>query len=68
MENRTKGDIKATIIIVFYVAVGVFSAYMHRDMGLKPDVANYFVGFMIGLAVTFMLQLMWMLIRLHIDD
>jgi uncharacterized membrane protein len=63
-----KGDIKATIIMIAYLIVGVFSAYMHRNMGVKPDVANYFFGFMIGLAVTFLLQLIWMIIRLDIED
>ena len=63
-----KGDIKATIILLAYIAVGITSGYYFQQYTQDKDGASSILGFILGVCVLGLLQCTWGLIRLNVED
>lgn len=70
LDNKTmnKGDIKATIILLIYISVGVLGSYFLNKHNPTKDGKSYFLGFILGITLLALLQCVWNLIRLSIED
>ena len=63
-----KGDIKATIILLVYIVVGVTSGYYVQQYIQDKDGASAVFGFILGVLGLGLLQSIWGLIRLEVED
>jgi len=63
-----KGDIKATVILFAYIAVGIISGYYLEQSSQSKDGVGAFFGFVFGILGLAVLQCIWNLIRLGIED
>jgi len=68
MEKKTKGDIKATLILLTYIGVGCASGYLLESVTLHKDGAGYPLGFFMGILTLRLLKCIWEFIRMDIDD
>jgi hypothetical protein len=66
MNNETKKDIKATIIMLIYIAVGIISGYFLEKQNTDISGVLAICGFVIGICVLGLLHSIWSLIRLEI--
>jgi len=64
MNNETKKDIKATIIMLIYIAVGIISGYFLEKQTTDTSGVGAICGFVIGICVLGLLHSIWSLIRL----
>ena len=63
-----KGDIKATLILFTYIAVGITSGYYFQQYIQDKDGVGTIIGFVLGVCGLGLLQSTWNLIRLHVED
>ncbi len=63
-----KGDIKATVIMIVYIAVGITSGYYAEQYNPSKDGGGAIYGFVLGVLGLGLLQNIWDLIRLHVED
>ena len=63
-----KGDIKATIILLVYIVVGVTSGYYVQQYIQDKDGASAIIGFLLGVCGLGLLQCIRNLIRLEVKD
>jgi hypothetical protein len=63
-----KGDIKATVIMITYIAAGVTSGYYFQQYIQDKDGASAIIGFILGVCGLGLLQCTWNLIRLDVKD
>jgi hypothetical protein len=63
-----KGDIKASVILFTYLAVGINSGYYLEQSGQCKDGEGYIFGFVLGVVCLLLLQSIWNLIRLDVED
>lgn len=68
MGKETKKDIKATIIMIIYISVGIVSGYFLSEYNETKNGALAVCGFVIGICALALLQAIWKLIRLEIED
>lgn len=63
-----KGDIKATIILLTYISVGIISGCYLEQHSKSKDGVDAIFGFVFGVLGLGLLQLSWLIIRLNIED
>ena len=63
-----KGDIKATVILFTYLAAGITSGYYLEQNNPSKDGVGAIFGFLLGVLCLSLLQCIWNLIRLYIED
>ncbi len=63
-----KGDIKATIILMTYISVGIISGYYLEEHNPSKDGGGAICGFVFGMLGVWFLQTIWWLIRINIED
>jgi len=63
-----KGDVKATVILVAYISVGIISGYYFQQYIQDKDGASAIIGFILGVCGLGLLQSIWNLIILDIED
>jgi uncharacterized membrane protein YeaQ/YmgE (transglycosylase-associated protein family) len=63
-----KGDIKATIILLAYIVVGITSGYYFQLYVPDKQGAGSVLGFILGILGLGLLQCIWGLIRLEVED
>lgn len=63
-----KGDIKATVIMIVYIAVGITSGYYAEQYNPSKDGGGAVYGFVFGVLGLGLLQTIWGLIRLQFED
>ena len=63
-----KGDIKATLIMGIYISVGIISGYYFPQYVPDKHGAGAILGFILGILGLGLLQSIWGLIRLHVED
>jgi uncharacterized membrane protein YeaQ/YmgE (transglycosylase-associated protein family) len=63
-----KGDIKATVIMLIYITAGVIAGYYIEQYSQSKDGAGAIYGFVFGILGLVLLQCIWNLIRLHVED
>lgn len=72
-----KGDVKATVIMVIPILLGVISGYYMEEHYPYPgkDGVGVIFGFVFGIlfllllmAIWQLIRVIWQLIRLHIED
>lgn len=63
-----KGDIKASVILFTYLAVGITSGYYLEQYIQCKDGEGYTFGFVLGVLCLTLLQSIWNLIRLYVED
>lgn len=68
MENKTKGDIKATLILLAFIIAGVIGGILLENTSTTKDGVGYVFGFIFGILSLLLLYSIWMLIRIHVED
>jgi hypothetical protein len=68
MKTMNKGDIKASVILFTYLSVGITSGYYLEQYSQRKDGEGYIFGFVLGVLCLLLLQSIWGLIRLHVED
>jgi Na+/melibiose symporter-like transporter len=68
MKNKTKGDIKATVIMLIYMGAGAIGSYWFEQSQPNKDIHGYVIGFVLGIMVMLGLNVTWLLIRAMVDD
>jgi Na+/melibiose symporter-like transporter len=78
MKNKTKGDIKATVIMLIYMGAGAIGymlyifiyavSYWFEQSQPNKDIHGYVIGFVLGIMVMLGLNVTWLLIRGMVDD
>jgi hypothetical protein len=63
-----KGDVKATVILVAYISVGIISGYYFQQYIQDKDGAGVIIGFILGVCLLGLLQCSWHIIRLDVED
>lgn len=63
-----KGDIKATVVLITYIAIGIISGYYFQQYTDDKTGGSAIVGFILGVCVLGLLQCTWYLIRLQFED
>ena len=68
MKNKTKGDIKATVILLTFIGAGAIGSYWFEQSQSNKDINGYVIGFVLGIMVMLGLNVTWLLIRGMVDD
>lgn len=63
-----KGDIKATIMMLIYISVGILGGYFLNKYNPIIGVDSYVYGFILGVCLLVLLQCVWNLIRSIFED
>lgn len=68
MDNKIKGDIKATLILLAFIIAGVIGGVLLENSNPTKDGGGYVLGFVLGTLTLFLLSSVWILIRIDIED
>ena len=68
MKSKTKGDIKATLILLTYIGVGFAGGYWLESITKNSHGEAGLLGFIMSTLTLGLLQCIWGMIRLEIDD
>ncbi len=64
MNNKTKLEIKATIIVILHITSGIFVSNNFTISSKHP----YILGFIVGVLGAFVLTLIWFTIKEFLKD
>lgn len=70
MEKKTKGDIKATLILLFYISIGLIGGLIISSSAIEKDlkVILFILGAALGMLIANLIKLWWQIIRMDIDN
>ena len=63
-----KGDVKATVIMVISISVGIILGYYIEEYYQGKDEFVVILGLVFAILFLLLLMAIWQLIRLHIED
>jgi hypothetical protein len=72
MENKTKLNIKATIMLIIYISIGFIVARLFQIEAKPKDgfqnILLLIIGFITGIGGSIILTMIWGIIRENLED
>lgn len=66
MENKTKNDIRATLLLLLLIGIGCLGAYVTYKLTNMPFLS--ILGAFVAYVFTYLLMLIWGMIRENLSD